>query len=58
MLRLLGFSSVKLMTNNPLKVAALKQAGIKVTARVPHKFPSNDHNRDYLNTKAKAGHWL
>ncbi|HEX3674513.1 MAG TPA: GTP cyclohydrolase II [Rhizomicrobium sp.] len=58
MLRLLGFSSVKLMTNNPAKVAALKEAGIKVASRVPHKFPSNDHNRAYLNTKAKAGHWL
>jgi GTP cyclohydrolase II len=58
MLTLLGFTSVKLLTNNPAKVAGLKSAGIKVAARVPHKFPSNAHNRGYLRTKAKAGHWL
>jgi GTP cyclohydrolase II len=58
MLGLLGFKSVKLMTNNPDKVAALKASGIKVASRIPHKFPANAHNRDYLQTKAKAGHWL
>jgi GTP cyclohydrolase II len=59
MLTLLGYNSVRLLTNNPAKVAALKAAGIKVTARVPHKFPDNDHNRFYLATKAKkAGHLL
>jgi GTP cyclohydrolase II len=59
MLTLLGFHAVKLMTNNPDKVAALKAAGIKVSTRVPHKFPSNVHNRDYLAAKkTKAGHFL
>ena len=59
MFELLGFKSVKLMTNNPDKVAALKAAGIKVSSRVPHKFPSNVHNREYLAAKkAKAGHFL
>ncbi|HTQ12595.1 MAG TPA: GTP cyclohydrolase II [Rhizomicrobium sp.] len=59
MLELLGFGSVRLMTNNPLKVAGLKSAGIRVAARVPHKFPSNTHNAAYLATKkAKAGHLL
>ncbi|HEY2070933.1 MAG TPA: GTP cyclohydrolase II [Rhizomicrobium sp.] len=59
MLELLGFSSVDLMTNNPDKVAALEAAGIKVARRVPHKFASNAHNRDYLQTKkSKAGHYL
>jgi GTP cyclohydrolase II len=59
MLNLLGYSSVRLLTNNPAKLAGLQAAGIKVTRRVAHKFPSNDHNRFYLATKAKkAGHLL
>ena len=59
MLRRLGFSSVRLMTNNPDKVEALARFGIEVTERVPHSFPSNDHNAFYLSTKAKkSGHLL
>lgn len=59
MLALLGFKSVRLMTNNPAKVEALKGAGIDVVARVPHAFPATAHNRDYLRTKAeKSGHLL
>jgi GTP cyclohydrolase II len=57
MLKLLGYRKVRLLTNNPQKVAALRQAGIEVTERVPHSFPDNAHNREYLRTKAvKAGH--
>jgi GTP cyclohydrolase II len=57
MLALLGYASVRLMTNNPDKVAALEAAGIKVAERVPHSFPDNPHNRHYLETKAKkSGH--
>lgn len=57
MLRLLGFQSVRLMTNNPRKVEALHAAGIDVVDRVPHAFPATAHNRDYLRTKAeKSGH--
>ncbi len=57
MLELLGYKSVRLMTNNPGKVAGLRAAGVKVTARVKHRFPDNAHNRAYLRTKAeKAGH--
>ncbi len=59
MLGLLGYKSVRLLTNNPGKVAALKAAGVRVTGRVRHSFPDNDHNRAYLLTKAeKAGHLL
>lgn len=59
MLRRLGFDSVRLMTNNPDKVAALEQFGIKVVERVAHAFPSNQHNEFYLRTKAdKTGHIL
>jgi GTP cyclohydrolase II len=59
MLALLGFKSVRLMTNNPKKVEALKSAGIAVSERVPHAFPATAHNRNYLRTKAeKSGHLL
>jgi GTP cyclohydrolase II len=54
-LRLLGFSKVRLMTNNPSKVSALSNCGIKVEERVPHAFPSNEHNESYLRTKAARG---
>ena len=57
MLRLLGVSRVRLLTNNPNKVAALARHGIEVAERVPHVFPVNDHNAFYLRTKAsRSGH--
>ncbi len=57
MLSLLGYKSVRLLTNNPDKVTGLKAAGIAVVERVRHTFPANLHNRAYLKTKAeKAGH--
>jgi GTP cyclohydrolase II len=59
MLQLLGYKAVRLMTNNPDKVAGLKAAGVAVTSRVRHAFPENEHNRAYLQTKAtRAGHLL
>jgi GTP cyclohydrolase II len=59
MLKTLGFDSVRLLTNNPDKVAALEHNGIRVAERVPHSFPTNPHNEAYLATKkAKAGHVL
>jgi len=59
MFTLLGYTSVRLMTNNPEKIRALESAGVTVTERVPHAFPDNVHNRDYLATKAKrSGHLL
>jgi len=57
MLRQLGFGRVRLLTNNPDKVAALAHCGITVEERVPHAFPSNAHNNFYLATKAsRFGH--
>lgn len=57
MLRQLGFSSVRLLTNNPDKVSALQEWGITVSERVSHSFPSNEHNAFYLATKKnRAGH--
>jgi GTP cyclohydrolase II len=57
MLRRLGFKTVRLMTNNPDKVAGLERLGIAVAERVPLVIPANRFNRDYLTTKAqKFGH--
>jgi GTP cyclohydrolase II len=59
MLRQLGFSAVRVLTNNPDKVAALEQYGIAVVERVPLSFPANGHNERYLHTKAtRSGHLL
>jgi 3,4-dihydroxy 2-butanone 4-phosphate synthase/GTP cyclohydrolase II len=58
-LRDLGVSSVKLMTNNPAKVDVLELAGIKVTERLPVKVGLTAANRKYLEAKAaKLGHIL
>jgi GTP cyclohydrolase II len=57
MLRQLGFTAVRLLTNNPEKMSGLEQCGIRVIERVPHIFPSNQHNTQYLVTKARRfGH--
>lgn len=58
MLSLLGYSRVRLLTNNPAKVDALEAAGIDVVERVPHRFAATAHNRAYLVAKGKAGHLL
>jgi len=57
MLACLDIHKVRLMTNNPNKVVALARHGVDVVERVPHVFPSNDHNQGYLRTKAqRSGH--
>ncbi|AOS95777.1 GTP cyclohydrolase-2 [Microbulbifer aggregans] len=57
MLKHLGAKSIRLMTNNPRKVQALEQLGIKVTERLPHQTGRNPHNVKYLSTKkGKLGH--
>lgn len=57
MLRQLGITRVRLLTNNPDKVAALTRCGITVVERVPHVIPANGHNERYLKTKAtRSGH--
>ena len=59
MLRLLGIGSVRLLTNNPDKVASLGSHGIAVVERVAHAMPPNPHNADYLTTKRdRSGHYL
>lgn len=44
-------SNIDLMTNNPDKIDAIKQAGVKINQRLPIKIEYNEHNQDYLNTK-------
>jgi GTP cyclohydrolase II len=57
MLRALGIESVKVLTNNPAKVAGLEREGIQVVERVAHHMPTNPHNADYIATKKKrSGH--
>ncbi|MEP5731595.1 MAG: GTP cyclohydrolase II [Sulfitobacter sp.] len=58
-LRSMGFSSVRLLTNNPRKVDMMQASGITVSERVPLKVGENRHNAQYLATKAKkSGHLL
>ena len=56
-LRKLGFSAVRLMTNNPRKISMMQANGIDVTERVPLTVGQTDQNAAYLATKvAKSGH--
>jgi GTP cyclohydrolase II len=56
-LRNLGLPCVRLLSNNPEKVAALERAGITVTERVPCEVAPSAHAQDYLKTKKeKLGH--
>ena len=59
MLELLGVRQVRLLTNNPAKVAGLAAGGIAVTERIAHAMPANPHNAGYLDTKRdRSGHLL
>jgi GTP cyclohydrolase II len=59
MLALLSQREVRLLTNNPSKVAGLEGAGIKVVERVPLQTGANPFNQAYLDTKRlKSGHQL
>ena len=58
-LRNLGISKMKLMSNNPAKRAGLIGYGLEIVDRVPIQIPSNEHNEKYLATKKeKMGHHL
>ncbi len=59
MLYSLHLRSVRLITNNPEKIRQLTQHGVKVVGRIPHVIPPNEHNRFYLETKARrSGHYI
>src|SRR3954463_1077942 len=53
----LGVRSIRLLTNNPLKVAGLRSAGVNVASRLAHWVGENQHNAAYLAVKRrKMGH--
>ena len=57
--KLLGAARIRLLTNNPRKVAALEAAGIEVVERVPLRAGEGPHNQAYLATKRdRSGHQL
>ncbi|WP_228895778.1 GTP cyclohydrolase II [Pseudoduganella aquatica] len=59
MLKQFGVQSLRLMTNNPRKIAAMEALGIPVAERVPLLVNRNKFNQSYLNTKAaKLGHMM
>lgn len=56
-LRALGIQQLRLLSNNPDKVAALQRAGIRVTERVPCEVAPTEYTHEYLKTKQeKLGH--
>ncbi len=58
MLRRLGVRAVRLMTNNPAKIARLEAEGVEVAERVPLVAAPTRFNEGYLAAKARAGHLL
>jgi GTP cyclohydrolase II len=59
MLEQLQVRSIRLMTNNPRKLAGLRALGVDIRGRIPLVVPANDHNRSYLETKAlRSGHLI
>jgi len=57
MLRALGVTRVRLLSNNPEKVEALQRAGVEVVERVPCEVEPSPHAEEYLKTKKeKLGH--
>jgi len=59
MLKALGLTAVRLMTNNPDKVSQLSKYGILVKERISLNLPTNPHNQDYMQTKrTKTGHLI
>ncbi len=54
-LRQLGVMKVRLLTNNPEKIAALSKFGVDVVERVRHWFPASAHNKEYLRAKVSTG---
>lgn len=59
MLKLLNIPRIRLMTNNPEKVARLEKEGVEVIERLPLALPTNPHNAQYLATKRdRTGHQL
>ena len=59
MAKYLKIKSIDLMTNNPKKIDAIEKSSLIINKRIPIKSKSNDHNKNYLDTKAKKlGHLM
>jgi len=59
MLASLNVESIRLMTNNPDKIAQLERYGVGIAGRIPHVIAPNEFNRAYLLTKARrSGHQI
>jgi GTP cyclohydrolase II len=57
MLEALGIARIRLLTNNPAKIASMRRGGIDVVDRLPLIAPINPHNSRYIRTKhERAGH--
>ncbi len=55
----LGLSSIRILTNNPKKIRGLEGYGLSVTDQIPIEHAPNEHNENYLRTKAqRMGHTL
>ena len=58
-LRELGLTEIRILTNNPKKVSRLEVYGLRVVEQLPLEVPANEHNRRYLEAKkSKLGHTL
>jgi 3,4-dihydroxy 2-butanone 4-phosphate synthase/GTP cyclohydrolase II len=55
----LGLSSIRILTNNPKKIKGLEGYGLSVSAQIPIEHAPNEHNEQYMRTKARRmGHTL
>ncbi|MBO5751194.1 MAG: GTP cyclohydrolase II, partial [Kiritimatiellae bacterium] len=55
----LGISRIRLLTNNPCKIAGLEGYGLEIVERVPIVIPANADDKRYLDTKReKMGHFI
>jgi 3,4-dihydroxy 2-butanone 4-phosphate synthase/GTP cyclohydrolase II len=55
----LGLSTIRLLTNNPKKVVGLEGYGLEIVEQIPLQVEPNEHNYEYLRAKKeKLGHLL
>ena len=57
-IRMLGITKMRLMTNNPVKRVGLEGYGLEVVENVPVEIAPNPYNKEYMHTKERMGHTL